>query len=407
MIAAVVIPHFLAAVLGSGQAVPLVITTEAGRRVLATCARAAGRGVQPGMTPRQAGALCPQAEMVAYDLTRHREAVARLLTVLATFTDHAEHEAVHDLMRRRNRSTRSADTRQIAVFYADLGRLTLTATLRLAGQLRAAVGREITAGMGLAATKFAAFAAAAVAEPGQLQVVPEEDAPTFLASLPIALLWLDAETHRRLTLLGLKTLGHLAGLTRSAVYAQFGRRGVRCWELAQGIDPRPVDVYRPRHDERLTWSFDAPLLHRGALEAVLRTLAAELAARVRTRGVMGATVLLTAVLGDHSRRTVTRALRQPIASEKAITEAFLEAFTRIHPGGHGVAGLELTLADVVPFAGVQLPLFAQPGTHRDRLNGALASLTARFGSEVCAWIQPAERHALLPESRYQFTPVRS
>jgi hypothetical protein len=53
-------------------------------------------------------------------------------------------------------------------------------------------------------------------------------------------------------------------------------------------------------------------------------------------------------------------------------------------------------------------------TSYPRLDAALgvgrvhrASLTARFEAEASARIQPAEHHALLPECRYQFAPVRS
>lgn len=407
MIIALVIPHFLAASQQRGTDRPVVVTTEGGRRVLATCAEAARRGVQPGMTPRQAQALCPPAAVVPYDVTQHRQSADRLLTVLAEFTAHAEYEAQHDLMRRANRSTRSADTRQVGVFYADVGRLDDQEARLLAEQIADAVrhygGQQ--AGVGLAATKFTAFAAASVTELGMLLHVSEAETAAFLAPLPIALLWLDAETHRRLTLLGLKTLGQVAGLAQSAVYAQFGRRGVRFWERAQGMDPRPVEVYRPRLSEQLCWHFDSAILHRGALESVLRALGADLAARVQARGLMGRTVIVTALLGDRSRRTMTRTLRYHISSVSAVAEALLDAFTRIDPRQHGVDGFELTLADLVPFTGTQLALFDAPGSHRERLKGALEHLTARFGADSFRWLEPADLASPLPERQVALLPV--
>lgn len=409
MIISLVIPHFLASVMAQHPNVPVVITTEAGRRVMATCALAAAQGVQPGMTPREAQALSPQAELVAYDTTRHREAIGGMLTVLAEFTDQVEHEAQHEFMRRRNRSTRIADTRQVTVFYIDMGRLALKAILQLAPQILDAIQHfdGMKASMGIAPAKFTAFAAASATAPGQLQVVHKSEAATFLAPLPIALLWLDVETHRRLTLLGLKTLGLVAGLSRSAVYSQFGRRGVRFWELCQGYDLRPVEQYHPQRDECLTWHFDTPIMHRGALESVLRTLGEALAKQVQRRGMMGNTVIVTVVLGDHSRRTVKRTLRQHIASTPMVIEALLETFSRIYAGAHGISSFELTLTDLIPFAGMQLPLFAQPGTNRDKLTPALESLTMRFGAKMCCWIQPADVESILRERRFTLEPVLS
>src|SRR5258706_15152179 len=63
----------------------------------------------------------------------------------------------------------------------------------------------------------------------------------FLASQPISVLPLDSDAHRRLRLLGLRTLGARAALPEAAVTAQFGALGRRLWRLAAGRIAEPVE----------------------------------------------------------------------------------------------------------------------------------------------------------------------
>jgi len=64
---------------------------------------------------------------------------------------------------------------------------------------------------------------------------PHSRHPEFaLPALP-----LDADTAHRFHILGLRTLGYLAGLPPRAVLAQFGPHGLFLHRLARGKDDRP------------------------------------------------------------------------------------------------------------------------------------------------------------------------
>src|SRR3989442_8704746 len=87
--------------------------------------------------------------------------------------------------------------------------------------------------------KFVAWVAATRAKPGGAFIVPPGEEGVFLASQPVAVLPLDSDAHRRLRLLGLRTLGRLAALPEEAIVSQFGRAGRRWWRLAAGGAPGP------------------------------------------------------------------------------------------------------------------------------------------------------------------------
>src|ERR1051325_6404868 len=82
--------------------------------------------------------------------------------------------------------------------------------------------------------KFVAWVAASQAKPGGAVIVRPGEEGRFLAAQPLAVLPLDPDTHRRLRLLGLRTIGDLAALPEEAVVSQFGRAGRRLWRLAAG-----------------------------------------------------------------------------------------------------------------------------------------------------------------------------
>src|SRR2546428_10556959 len=85
--------------------------------------------------------------------------------------------------------------------------------------------------------KFVAWVAATRAKPGGAFIVPPGEEGAFLASQPVAVLPLDPDAHRRLRLLGLRTLGRFAALPEEAIVSQFGRAGRRWWRLAAGGAP--------------------------------------------------------------------------------------------------------------------------------------------------------------------------
>jgi nucleotidyltransferase/DNA polymerase involved in DNA repair len=94
--------------------------------------------------------------------------------------------------------------------------------------------------IGFGTGKFTAWVAASRAKRSEAIVVPSGEEKSFLAPQSIAVLPLDADIHRRLRQLGIRTLGALAALPEEAVAAQFGAPGRRLWRLAAGKITDPV-----------------------------------------------------------------------------------------------------------------------------------------------------------------------
>ena len=108
---------------------------------------------------------------------------------------------------------------------------------------------------GVAGTHFAATIAAIHARAGSPVAVPPGDEAAFLASYPSGLLTTDLDVRARLTRFGLREIGAVAELPRSALIARFGEEGAQApcpgaWRGDRAVPgaPRPgAPGPRPAH----------------------------------------------------------------------------------------------------------------------------------------------------------------
>ena len=265
---------------------------------------------------------------------------------------------------------------------------------------------------GIAGTSFAASVAAAHAEEGgpPLLVPPGDDAP-FLAPYPAKLLTRDADIRARLARFGLRTIGAVAELPRSALVARFGDEGALLHARSHGEE---TERFRPRSaPERMTLGLelDTPAEDLEATRFVLRRLAAaladQLAARGRAAGLATLTVthdLAFARRGTPAELRIEQRLPEPTADPEAI-ERLLLARLETAPPPAAVARLELELGLVEPARGQQLPLFTPQAARDARLGWQLARLAIAFGADRVHRVELADTEAPLPEARWRWQPV--
>ena len=105
---------------------------------------------------------------------------------------------------------------------------------------------NLTASAGVAPNRFLAKLASDWRKPDGLFVIQPDDVDAFLLPLPVGRLpGVGKVTGEKLEKLEIKTVGDLRGLDRSSLEQQFGRFGLRLYELARGVDPSEVVLDRP------------------------------------------------------------------------------------------------------------------------------------------------------------------
>jgi DNA polymerase IV len=210
---------------------------------------------------------------------------------------------------------------------------------------------ELTCSLGIASGKVVAKIASDRRKPAGITVVPPEREAAFLAPLPVRKLpGVGPRAEERLRSAGVATIGALAALEDPELKTLLpGKIGLELRERAHGIDPRRVQpVSEPpvsiSHEE----TFDRDVDERQRLHDELRTMAMNLEARLRERGLYARTVTTKLRYADFTTRTRSETMAAATDEGRVIGElacALLDRALEQRPGalrlvGVGVSGLE-------------------------------------------------------------------
>jgi hypothetical protein len=264
---------------------------------------------------------------------------------------------------------------------------------------------------GIAGTRFAATIAAVHAAPGQPILVPPGDDAVFLAPHPSGLLTTDPDVRARLSRFGLRRIGAVGELARSALVARFGDEGARLHARARGEE---TDPFRPRRTpERLALGLpiEPAIGDLEPLRFVLHRLAAALTDQLQARGLAatGAHLRLELDLafaraGTPAELTVEQRFPEPTAEVEAVERLLFARLERTPPPAP-VGRLELELAGAEPAAGQQLPLFEPQAARNARLGWQLTRLALTFGEDRLRRAVIEDPEAPLPERRWSWQTV--
>jgi DNA polymerase-4/protein ImuB len=367
---------------------PLILSNpESGRAVVVDATdEAATRGIRPGMTLREATALAPDAVILMPNPAMETRTIEEITTRLETLSPLVE-----------------VDGQEQGCWYIDLRGLdrhypTTTAATRT---LLACIATILRARAGLATTKFTSRAAASIAAPGEVRAVPKGTEGAFLAGAPVTLLPFPPEMTHQLNRLGLTTLGALAALKPARLAARFGPDGRLAWELASGIDPRPV-MPRPR-DETIVeeLAMPAPATSREMLMIGLRQLVHRAFSRRALKGRQVREVTIRAILENRRSWERTLVLKEASGANGVITALDLRLQALEMPGP--VESVSLHLRGIVNEVGHQQLLPTLRPRHAPPVAEAIRHLRQRYGLsplfrviEVEPWSRiPERRHALI------------
>ena len=377
-----IVPHLEVARRPALLGRPAVVDRGDGH-VLTATGEAMAAGVRPGHTLRQAEALCPAAEIVAPDAV----ATSRLAERVAA--------ALYDL-------APVVEVRLDGRAWLDLAGLPAPAAAIAEGRrrLRGLAGAEPR--LGLAPGPFASALAAARARPGRL--VRVENVPAFLAPLPATELGLDPEGLERLELLGLRTLGAVAGLGPRQLESQLGRAGRTAALLARGEEPVPLRPWRPLTVTGARCQLEPPVEDREALLFIARRLCGDLAGELDGHGAAARRVRVTVGVDGLPAEARESAVRHPLSSAAelfGLAGAWLRAWRPAAP----VTGLEIELPELETAGRRQLRLWMGGDGSVEEVQAALERLQERHGDGMALRVEPALPTSPLPHQRYLLTPV--
>lgn len=228
---------------------------------------------------------------------------------------------------------------------------------RIAREIRTRIREEtgLTASAGVSYNKFLAKLASDVKKPDGQYVIRPGRAEDFLAVQPVRRFHgIGPATAERMRRMGIRTGADLRECSLDALVAVFGRAGRHYWNLARGIDDRPVQPGRPRKSVGAERTFDEDLHDPEAMRAELVRIAGEVARRLQAGRFAGRTLTVKVRFSDF--RTVTRAttsaggfLREEeiVAAMPTLLERALEPDTGVRLLGLTVSRLDIPVGEQV------------------------------------------------------------
>src|ERR1700746_271999 len=206
---------------------PVIVAWRGNRSVVCAASYEARTfGVRSAMPALRAARLCPTAIFIAPDFTRYRAVSRSVREIFKRHTDLIE--------------PLSLDEAYLDVTENKTGLPTATLVART---IRKQIRQELnlTASAGVAPNKFLAKLASDWRKPDGLFVIQPEEVDALLLPLPVGRLpGVGKVNEEKMGKLGVRTVGELRSLERANLERDFGRYGVRLYELARGIDENAV-----------------------------------------------------------------------------------------------------------------------------------------------------------------------
>jgi nucleotidyltransferase/DNA polymerase involved in DNA repair len=204
---------------------------------------------------------------------------------------------------------------------------------RLQDRVRAATGLDCTVGIGQ--NRLQAKLATGFGKPAGVFRITGATWFDVLGDLPTDALWgIGAKTARKLSELGIATVGRLAGTDEAVLAARFGpANGPWLLRLAQGRDSAAVigSPYRARSRGREV-TYQEDLADWGDVRREVIALARRVAGEIAAGGPAAVRVLVKVRFVPFTTVTHSRALGTPTVDADAIEQAALETLDRFTPG---------------------------------------------------------------------------
>ena len=220
------------------------------RGVIATCSYEARRaGIHSAMPSYAAMQKCPGLLIIPPRFSAYKKASEHMHAVFSRYTSEIEPLSLDEA-------------------YLDVSDCGKSATLTAQAIMRAVTEKAgITVSVGAAPNKFLAKIASDWNKPAGMYVITPGEVQAFLVNLPVGKIpGVGKVTQKKLQEKGIPTCGILQQHSQVELNQWFGSFGQKLWDMARGIDDRPVETNKRRKSLSVEHTYHENLLD----ESVIR-----------------------------------------------------------------------------------------------------------------------------------------
>ena len=275
---------------------PVAVGGSGERHVVAAASYEARKfGVRSAMPSVTAKRLCPELIFVKHRFDRYVEISEQILKILREYTDAVEplsiDEAFLDV---------TSDKKGIG-----------SATL-IAKEIKKVIKERtgLMASAGVSFNKFLAKIASDIKKPDGLFLIAPDDAEKFIEELPIEKFYgIGKVTAGKMHKLGIYKGGDLKKWELPDLIRNFGKAGKFFYDIAKGIDERPVETETGRKSIGTELTYEKDLTTEFEIIAELYKVEKELMRRIEESDAAGRTVIIKIKFSDF--RQITRSKTVP------------------------------------------------------------------------------------------------
>ncbi len=254
----------------------------------------------------------------------------------------------------------------------------------------------LNASVGVAPNKFLAKLASDLEKPDGLVIIRPDRVDETLIPLPVSTIFgIGPKSVERFKQMGVRTIGDLRAFSADGLESRFGSSGRRYWNLARGLDDRPVVSDRDAKSISHERTFGVNLADPDAVRRVILDQSEQVARRVRRRGVVARTATVKIRYGDFETITRSGPLRQPSDETDTLYESargLFDAWVK----REGFRPVRLIGVQATQFEDeVQMGLFdTETRAKRTQVDEATDAIVAKFGRHAitrAGAIEPPDR----------------
>ena len=310
---------------------PVAVGSAKARGVVAAASYEARKfGVRSAMPSTTALRQCPELIFVAPRFEVYRAVSRQIQTIFFEYTPLVEplslDEATLDVTANRRRCPSASDT-----------------ALQIRKRIVDWTG--LTASAGISYNKFLAKLASDHNKPNGQFVIPPALGPAFVEALPVEKFHgIGPVTAAKMMKLGIHTGADLKRQSVEFLTRHFGKSGPWYYDIARGIDERPVEPNRPRKSSGSEITLAVDLTDPKAVEAQVLGQAADVWAWCAKTRTFGHTVTVKIKYADFRQITRARTLAKPVTTARDLNEIALALTRSVYPLENGVRLVGVTVS---------------------------------------------------------------
>jgi len=313
---------------------PVVVGGPPGSRgVVAACSYEARKfGVHSAMPSSQAVKLCADAIFIKPNFEAYREASQQIHKVLKLFTKLIEPLSLDEAY---------LDVTDYASRYGS--------ATEVAQEIKQLIKNKtnLTASAGVSYNKFLAKIASDMDKPDGLYVIRPDSVQPFIDQLEIRKFFgVGKVTEKKMQSLGIYHGADLRAYSKVQLQTQFGRSGEYYYNVARGIDERPVSPSRVRKSVSKETTFNDNIVDKKIVWLKLQQITQGIEEVMESKEMVARTVTLKMRYPDFQQITRSKTTQKLIHSKEQMLDVLPELLKKTEVGKRPIRLIGVTLSNL-------------------------------------------------------------